>query len=57
VHWLLSNFFLTIPTGSHGKKRKKNSQVFFKKNGPMLDAMGIPLFEIPSRTVAEKKSM
>jgi hypothetical protein len=55
VCWLLSNFFLTIPTGYHGKEQKiKFTSVFFK-NGPMLDAMGIPLFEIPSRTVGKKK--
>jgi hypothetical protein len=44
VCWLLSKFFLTIPTSYHGKKRKTKSQVF-KKNGPMPDAM--PSFQGP----------
>jgi len=38
-----------------GKNEKINSQVSFKKNGPMLHAMGIPLFEMASRKVGKKK--
>jgi hypothetical protein len=49
MQWLLSNFFLTISTGYHGKKQKNKFTSVFKKNGPTQ------LIEMPSRTVGEKK--